>query len=441
MKAGMLVDSFVREAPRYRAYTHRHLDAIPQLAGLPRDLRHAIRLAAQVFPFRVSNYVLDELIDWDAAPDDPLFRLVFPMPEMLDDGALAEVDRALTNDDRETLHAAVARIRRGLNPHPAGQLDANIPVHDGRRLNGIQHKYRETVLYFPAQGQTCHSYCSFCFRWPQFVGDRSLRIASSRVSDLVDYLRAHPDVTDVLITGGDPLVMQTARLASIIEPLLAPGLAHVRTIRIGTKALGYWPQRFVSDEDSDALMRLFERVVASGRQLALMAHVNHPRELEPEIARQAVRRIRATGAMLRSQSPLLHWINDDARVWSRMWREQVRLGIVPYYMFVERDTGARHYFEVSLARAWEIYRDAYKCVSGLARTVRGPSMSAWPGKVEIQGVAEIHGEKVFVLRMIQARNPDWVQRPFFARFDETATWLDDLVPAFGGERFFFQRVG
>ena len=120
-----------------------------------------------------------------------------------------------------------------------------------------------------------------------------------------------------------------------------------------------------------------------------------------------------------------------------MWQTQVRLGIVPYYMFVERDTGASHYFEVPLLRAWEIYREAMQRVSGLARTARGPSMSASPGKVEIQGVAEIAGEKVFVLRFIQARNPDWVQRPFFAKYDERATWLDGLEPAFG-ERWFWQ---
>jgi L-lysine 2,3-aminomutase len=131
-------------------------------------------------------------------------------------------------------------------------------------------------------------------------------------------------------------------------------------------------------------------------------------------------------------------INDDADEWARLWREQVKLGIIPYYMFVERDTGARHYFEKPLYEAWKIYRQAIQQVSGLARTARGPSMSASPGKVEVQGVAEIHGEKVFVLRFIQARDPEWVQRPFFARFDEQATWLDQLKPAFGEERFFFQ---
>jgi len=169
-----------------------------------------------------------------------------------------------------------------------------------------------------------------------------------------------------------------------------------------------------------------------------MAHYNHWRELETAIAREAIRRVRDAGAVVRSQGPLLAHINDDPAVWARLWRSQVRLGIVPYYMFVERDTGARRYFEVPLARAWEIYREAAQRVSGLGRTVRGPSMSAGPGKVEVQGVAEIGGEKVFVLRFLQGRNPDWVQRPFFARYDERATWLDQLEPAFGEREFFFE---
>jgi L-lysine 2,3-aminomutase len=142
--------------------------------------------------------------------------------------------------------------------------------------------------------------------------------------------------------------------------------------------------------------------------------------------------------VIRTQAPLLNHINNDADVWAKMWRQQVRLGLVPYYMFVERDTGAKRYFEIPLARAWQVYRDAMQRVSGLGRTARGPSMSAGPGKVEVQGVTEINGEKVFVLRFIQARNSDWVQRPFFARYDETATWLDQLKPAFGEEKFFFQ---
>ncbi len=170
-----------------------------------------------------------------------------------------------------------------------------------------------------------------------------------------------------------------------------------------------------------------------------MTHFNHWREMETPMAMEAIRRLRATGAVLRSQSPLIKNINDNPDVWGKMWRMQTRLGIIPYYMFIERDTGAKHYFEVPLARAWEIYHQAIKQVSGLSRTVRGPSMSATPGKIEIQGITEIADEKVFVCRFIQGRNPDWVQRPFFAKFDKNATWLHDLKPAFGKEKFFFEE--
>ncbi len=121
-----------------------------------------------------------------------------------------------------------------------------------------------------------------------------------------------------------------------------------------------------------------------------------------------------------------------------MWRLQVRLGLVPYYLFVERDTGPKHYFEVPLAEAHEIFVRAFRQVSGLARTVRGPSMSATPGKVVVLGTQEFRGEKLFVLSFLRGRRREWVGRPFFARFDPRATWLDQLQPAFGERRFFFE---
>jgi hypothetical protein len=108
-------------------------------------------------------------------------------------------------------------------------------------------------------------------------------------------------------------------------------------------------------------------------------------------------------------------------------------------MFVERDTGPKNYFEVPLTRAWEIFTEAYKQVSGLARTARGPSMSATPGKVLVSGVTSVKGEEVLALQFLQARNPDWVGRPFFAKYDASATWLDDLEPAFGESEFFFEE--
>ena len=294
------------------------------------------------------------------------------------------------------------------------------------------------MLFFPSAGQTCHAYCTFCFRWPQFVGMEDMKFDARECSELVNYLKTQPQVTDVLITGGDPMIMNTRSLTEILEPLLAPELEHIQNIRIGTKSVAYWPQRFVSDKDSDDLLRLFERVVGAGKNLAIMGHYNHAVELRAPVAQQAVKRIVGTGATLRMQGPLIRHINEDPKSWAELWTTGVRLGAIPYYMFVERDTGPRDYFALPLARAHEIFQEAYSMVSGLSRTVRGPSMSAFPGKVVIDGVVTINGEKLFALQFLQARNPDWVRRPFFARYDAEATWLDHLKPAFGRDRFFFE---
>ncbi len=428
------------EAPRYKVFTERQLEQIPQLAKLSDEQRFEMHVVANVLPFRVNQYVIDELIDWNNIPADPIFQLTFPQrgmlaPEQYD--RMAELLRS--GADKTAIRALAHELRQKLNPHPAGQRELNVPMLDGEPIPGLQHKYRETVLFFPSQGQTCHAYCTFCFRWAQFIGEKEIRFSASEADKLHRYLQQHPEVSDLLLTGGDPMVMKTKHLMHYLEPLLGPEFDHITNIRIGTKAISFWPQRFVSDEDAGELLELLQRLVRAGKHVAIMTHFNHWREMDTPIAREAIHRLRNTGAVLRSQSPLVAHINDDADVWATMWRMQTKLGIIPYYMFVERDTGAKCYFEVPLYRAWEIYREAVKQVSGLSRTVRGPSMSAAPGKVEVQGVSEIHGEKVFVLRFIQGRDPDWVQRPFFASYDEKATWLNHLRPALGEEKFFFQE--
>ncbi|HJX03375.1 MAG TPA: lysine 2,3-aminomutase, partial [Dehalococcoidia bacterium] len=254
---------------------------------------------------------------------------------------------------------------------------------------------------------------------------------------LASYIAQHPEVTDVLFTGGDPIVMKARLLSVYIEPLLSKKLAHLRNIRIGTKSLSYWPYRFLTDSDSSEVLKLFKEIKNSGRHLAIMAHFNHPVELEGEAVKSAIDRIQQTGAVIRTQSPLLRHINDSPEIWAELLRREVALNCIPYYMFIARNTGAQHYFSIPLVKAWQIFRDAYQMVSGICRTIRGPSMSCLPGKVQILGVTEIRGEKVLAFRMIQGRNPDWVARPFFANYDEKANWYTDLKPAFGEDRFFF----
>ncbi|GAB3038657.1 KamA family radical SAM protein [Bowmanella dokdonensis] len=426
-------------APVFQAYQHRQIDKIEALKQLPQHLRFQMKVVASVFPFRVNNFVVEQLIDWSKVPNDPIFQLTFPQRGMLDDESYARMASLLrTEPSSEQIMALAEQIRAKLNPHPAGQTEHNVPELEGERVWGMQHKYRETVLFFPAQGQYCHSYCTFCFRWAQFVG-KATRFNNNDADELHRYLKANRQVTDLLLTGGDPMVMRTVKFERYLDALTRPEFDHIRTIRIGTKSLTFWPYRYVTDPDAEEFLALISKLVRAGKHVSFMAHINHVQELRTDITREAIRRIRATGAQIRSQAPLLNHINNDADMWAQMWKEQTQLGIIPYYMFIERDTGAKRYFEIPLHQTWEIFRQAYQQISGVSRTVRGPSMSAGPGKVEVTGVTQIKGDKVFVLRFIQARNPAWVQIPFFAEYDEGATWLDDLKPAFGEDKFFWQE--
>ncbi len=425
--------------PTFKPFQRQTAGDIPGFDSLSDEERFTIDVVARVLPFRTNNYVCEQLIDWSNVPNDPLFQLTFPQRDMLDPrdfDTIAALVRKGAGDDE--IQAKAREVQLELNPHPSGQVQLNVPSLDGAPLAGMQHKYDGTVLFFASQGQTCHAYCTYCFRWPQFVQLDDLKFATREADNLTSYLRAHPEVTDVIFTGGDPMVMRTNVVRRYIEPLLDPEFERV-TIRIGTKAPAYWPYRFTHDRDADDLLRLFEEVVGAGRHLAIMAHYTHPNELSTDASELAVRRIRETGAVIRSQSPVVQHVNDSSEAWADMIRHQIKLGIVPYYMFVERDTGAKRYFEIPLERALEIYNECWRGASGLGRTLRGPVMSATPGKVMVEDITEIKGETVFALRLLQGRNPDWSNRLFFAEYSPDVAWYDQLRPAFGEQEWFFQR--
>lgn len=436
----MALETVWDESPPLKSYTLNNFRNLPQIQNLSEERQFEMEVVGSVLPFKANNYVVEQLIDWNNVPNDPIFVLTFPQRGMLKPKHYEQMEATLKkNADKKEVARVANEIRLQLNPHPAGQMELNVPaLSDGTKLYGMQHKYKETCLFFPSQSQTCHAYCSFCFRWPQFVGMDEMKFAMKESESLIRYVGEHPEITDILFTGGDPMIMKARIFKTYIDSLLQADLPNLKTIRIGTKSLAYWPYKFLTDDDAGDMLQTFSSVAdRRGLHLAFMAHFNHPTELSTGSVRAAIREIKKTGAEIRTQSPILAHINDDADTWATMWKKQVQLGCIPYYMFVVRDTGAQHYFGISLARAYEIFRKAYMKTSGLCRTVRGPSMSATPGKVLVDGTATIDGKKVVSLRFLQGRNPEWVQKPFFAEYDENAIWLDDLKPAFG-EKFFFE---
>ncbi len=423
---------------KYQVYTSRNYKEIRQIKKLTDEDIHNIDVVSKVLPFKTNSYVVDELIDWDNFKKDPMFILNFPQKKMLKKEHFREVSNLILNGASSDEIAEVANsIRAQLNPHPAGQ-EHNLPVYQGEVLQGAQHKYDETLLFFPSQGQTCHAYCTFCFRWPQFTAGSELKFAMREIDSIIGYLKEHPEVTDLLITGGDPMVMSAKVLDTYISRILDANIESLQTIRIGSKSLSFWPYRYLTDPDAEEVLDVFRKITSSEKTLSFMAHFNHPQELSTKAVEEATQKILDTGAQIRTQSPLLNHINAKAKIWSEMWKKQVNMGMIPYYMFIARDTGSKEYFGVPLIKAVKIFKSAYTNVSGVARTVRGPSMSCNAGKIRIVGDVVINNNKAFVLEFIQGRNSEWVGKPFFAKYNENALWIDELEPTFGKDKFFFE---
>jgi L-lysine 2,3-aminomutase len=204
---------------KLQSYALHNYKNIEQIGKLSPEQIEAIEVVGNVLPFKTNNYVVNELINWDNLENDPMFKLTFPQKGMLNEEHYKAMKIVLDHtSNRDEIKQMANIIRNELNPHPAGQIEHNVPEINGEKLMGMQHKYRETVLFFPSQGQTCHAYCTFCFRWPQFVGMDELKFATKEASLLRDYIKENSEVTDVLFTGGDPMIMKAKIFALTSNP-------------------------------------------------------------------------------------------------------------------------------------------------------------------------------------------------------------------------------
>jgi L-lysine 2,3-aminomutase len=422
---------------RFITYNAKNFREIEYMKYIPEDIKREIDIVASVIPFKTNNYVVDYMIDWENYENDPIYVLNFPNRKMLTENQYDRAKNVLDgNHSRLDINRVVNKIRMEMNPHPAQQM-TNVPVLDGEKLEGSQHKYKDIILFFPSQGQTCHAHCTFCFRWPQFIKDLDLKFSMRDIEKVVEYIRRNESINEILFTGGDPMVMSPEELAKYVDVLLDSRLANLLNIRFGTKSLSYWPFTFLpefSDEAGD-MLKILRKITESGKHLSIMAHFNHPVELENEIVKQAIYNVRQTGAEIRTQSPILNHINNDSDAWARMWKMQVSLGMIPYYMFVERETGPYDYFSIPLARVFETYENAIRESGSFAKTLTGPVMSADKGKVHIMSIVTnpVDGIKYFMMQYVRHRDYKKTFRPFFMEFDEDATWVDQLTEVKTGE--------
>jgi KamA family protein len=238
------------------------------------------------------------------------------------------------------------------------------------------------------------------------------------VSDGLRYIAEHPEVTNVLLTGGDPLLMSTRRLGEIIAALRA--IPHVKIIRIGSKMPAFDPWRILKDKELQALLTKYSE---PRRKIYLMAHFDHPRELtDPAV--EGINQFLKCGVICVNQCPLIAGINDDVQVLSDLFRELSWIGCPQYYLFQCRPTAGNEAYKVPLVRGWHLFRDALRLGSGLARRARFV-MSHETGKIEIVAVDET---KIYV-RYHRAKDASLRGQFLTYERDDQACWFDDLRPA------------
>ncbi|GJL79415.1 MAG: putative L-lysine 2,3-aminomutase [Nitrospinaceae bacterium] len=349
------------------------LDQIPQLSE---DEKTQLDKVSEKFVFRTNDYY-QSLIDWDD-PNDPIRRIVMPDVQELDEW---------------------------------GQLDAS-NEEKYTKVRGLEHKYTSTALLLV--NEVCAAYCRFCFRKRLFMDENDE--VTKDVSEGLQYIKEHKEISNVLLTGGDPLIMSTSKLEPIIQKLRQ--LDHVKIIRIGTKIPAFNPFRIINDP---SLLEMIKKYSTNEKKIYIMAHFNHPRELTAK-AVEGLNLLMQAGATLVNQTPLIRGVNDDVNVLADLFNRLSFMGVPPYYVFLCRPTLGNETYSVPIEKGYQIYERARSKCSGLAKRAR-LVMSHESGKVEVVGMTN---EQTFFKYLRAAEDENGARFMAFNRNPE-AYWLDDYA--------------
>ncbi len=352
----------------------KYLTRIKQLGQLSEQERTELKKVTETFPFRCNDYYLS-LINWDD-PDDPIRTIIIPK--------LHELEKW-------------------------GRLDPS-DEESYTIMPGLEHKYNSTALLLVSN--VCEGICRYCFRKRFFINTQREYLRDPAAA--IQYIREHKEITNVLLTGGDPLVLTTSKLENIIRQLRQIG--HVEIIRIGTKIPAFNPYRIIEDP---TLLKTIKKYSTKQKKIYVMSHFVHPRELT-EVAVNSVNLLQEAGALLANQTPLIRGLNDDPRVMAELLAQLSYIGAIPYYIFQCRPATGNKAYTVPIEEGYEILEQAKSLVSGLAKRARYV-MSHATGKIEILGKTK---EFVYLKYHRAADNSDSGRFLIF-RSNPNAYWFDD----------------
>ena len=353
---------------------YKHASEVKEYLGLSAEEEKMLENIISVFPMAVPSYYLS-LID-PRDPDDPIRKMAIPSVRESDwDGAL----------------------------DTSGEADNTVEV-------GLQHKYSQTALILSTNH--CAMYCRHCFR-KRLVGMSDEEI-SKNFDSAVRYISQHTEISNVLISGGDSFMLSDTMIEKYLAAFTA--MDHLDLIRFGTRIPVVLPDRVLKDQRLQEILRTY----APKKQIYIVTHFNHPRELTPS-SRAVIHLLNEMGIIVKNQTVLLKGVNDDPMVLGTLLRELTVAGVVPYYVFQCRPVrGVKNQFQVPLRRGAEIVDGAKNMQNGQGKCIRY-IMSTPRGKVEIIG--SLSPEEM-IFKFHQAKDPADASRIFTCPVAEDQGWLD-----------------
>ena len=402
----------------------------------------------EVYRFLATKHVLNT-IDWSNYKNDSNYYLIFPQPGMIKSDEVKKYIEATTDEERKIV---VEEYQLKTNPHD-GKQKLNKPwfINDEGQLEiieGSQHKYPPIKLILDKTTQSCFAFCTYCFRHAQVRGDEDMFV-QREVSQVHNYLKQHKEISDILITGGDGAYITYDRLAEYVMPLIEnPELIHIKTVRIGSRGINFHPELLLSDKFKN-ILELLKKVIDNGIQVVWMAHISTPHDILNPGAIASIRRIKNYGIVVKSQSPIMNHISlftdengkvdidKSAQNWIDLGNVLAVLGVGFHSMYCARPTGEHHYFTASLADISKIFSKVYRELASINRPTRHITMTSSAGKTSLLGTTEINGDKVFVLKFNEARNMKWMDRVYFAKYDEQENTIEKLKP-YGIDKYFYE---
>lgn len=329
----------------------------------------------QKFPMSIPQYYLS-LIDWKHYEQDPICKMCIPSIEETD-----------LSGDFDT----------------SGESDNTV-------MTGLQHKYHETALILSTH--ECAMYCRHCFR-KRLVG-LSTEETTGNIDEMAAYVRSHPEISNVLISGGDAFLNSNRILEYYLK--LFSEIPHLDLIRFGTRTPVVLPMRIYDDTELLSLLETYNQK----KQIYVVTQFNHPNELT-EQARKAIYALQKAGIIVKNQTVLLKGVNDSGEVLGKLLKKLVASGVVPYYIFQCRPvTGVKNQFQVPLVRGYQIVEDAKRIQNGQGKCVRYV-MSHKTGKIEILGPGS-NGE--MLMKYHQAKNDQNIGKIFSLPVTSEQTWLE-----------------